>query len=836
MPTTQIVLIASMLVNTLLGIALFVTNSRRSQNRQYFLFTFSLTLWGIFVLGIMNSTSKPMADWMIRLASAAAALAPLCFHFLCLSIQSPTTTLRGLITSSWRTVLIALGTGILCFTHFFMRDVIMPGTPGYTNAYPESVYGPGFSLFALYFPVAFGSIVYSFVKNMRHSRGAAYAELQFILLGVSTMVPLGVLVNLIPPLITGSSQSQQFGPISVVVMNLIIAYGIATHRIMGVEAILRRATAYTLLTAMLGLSYFLIWYFMEGICTGLSWLPKWIPHFLATVVIAFSMSPAHGFITRFADRLFIGRRVFSIADVMQQASKIFQSVTTLDALAADFSKLVLSVTQAAHFRILLQNGGSYTQLWTDAHNQQGMEIKADDILPQTLGATPEPLVLDMLQRLRPTEEIQRLARRMSDLQASMVVGIRAKGHVIGIAIFGPRLSGRLYDRSEQDALQIICNELSVAIENSRLYTEVQNSKIYNEILLDNLVNGVIAVNAEQVVTVFNREAQRITRLDAASILNHPLSTLPDPVVEVLQMTFLTGRGVRDSEVVIARADEEGIPVRMGSSIFRGHDGHVMGALLVFHDLTVFRKLEAQVRRTDRLASLGTLSAGMAHEIKNTLVTIKTFTQLLPERFDDAEFREVFSSLVGHEVTRIDSIVNQLLKFARPVKPSLVPAHLHTILQQTLRLSQQQMKQKGISVQEDLSAGSDLIMGDADLLTQAFINFYLNAVDAMESGGWITIHTETVKRPSAERDLWGEPAMTPVIRLSIQDTGQGIKPEDIARIFDPFFSTKANGTGLGLSVSYNIIQEHNGTIEVESTPGHGTTFYLTFPLIVKEVPV
>ena len=160
---------------------------------------------------------------------------------------------------------------------------------------------------------------------------------------------------------------------------------------------------------------------------------------------------------------------------------------------------------------------------------------------------------------------------------------------------------------------------------------------------------------------------------------------------------------------------------------------------MFNDLTTIKKLELQVRRTDRLASLGTLAAGMAHEIKNPLVTIKTFTQLLPERYEDPDFRETFSSLIGQEVKRIDSIVNQLLNFSRPAKPNLAPTHLHEVLDNSLNLITQQLRQKGITLVRAYSAAQDLVHADADQLNQAFINFFLNAIESMSGGGHLYGH-------------------------------------------------------------------------------------------------
>jgi signal transduction histidine kinase len=222
---------------------------------------------------------------------------------------------------------------------------------------------------------------------------------------------------------------------------------------------------------------------------------------------------------------------------------------------------------------------------------------------------------------------------------------------------------------------------------------------------------------------------------------------------------------------------------------------------------------------------------MAHEIKNPLVTIKTFTQLLPERHADEEFRKEFRSLVGSEVKRIDGIVNELLSFSRSSQPKLGEVKLHTVLEDSLHLVEQELNRNNIELLSEFKANEDLVRGDADLLSQAFVNFLLNSVAAMDGGGRMTVKTENI----LDAPAWStkQDNGTRSIQITFSDTGSGIEQSDLSRIFDPFFTTKSEGTGLGLSVSHGIIEEHQGNVEVESRPGVGTTFYIRFPVLDKE---
>jgi signal transduction histidine kinase len=222
---------------------------------------------------------------------------------------------------------------------------------------------------------------------------------------------------------------------------------------------------------------------------------------------------------------------------------------------------------------------------------------------------------------------------------------------------------------------------------------------------------------------------------------------------------------------------------------------------------------------------------MAHEIKNPLVSIKTFAQLLPERYQDSDFRETFSNLIGHEIDRIDSLVNQLLRFARPAKPVLKPMHVHDVLEKSLQLVGHRLYQKEIKLTRSWEADVDTIRADADQLEQVFLNFFLNAMEAMKHGGELRVETEIRAGNEWMAAISGSNGdSSEVLRLTISDNGEGIRSEDIPHVFDPFFTTKDYGTGLGLSVVHGIIQEHGGQIEVESELKKGTSFHILLPLV------
>jgi len=219
---------------------------------------------------------------------------------------------------------------------------------------------------------------------------------------------------------------------------------------------------------------------------------------------------------------------------------------------------------------------------------------------------------------------------------------------------------------------------------------------------------------------------------------------------------------------------------------------------------------------DRLANFGTLSAGIAHEIKNALVVGKTFFDLLLEKQPDAEL----VPLVRRELKRIEILVTQMVRYNTPAKPIFSEIHVHQVLNHSLLMVERQLKDKAINLERDYLAGSDQLQGDDFQLEQAFVNLLLNAVDAMGPGGQLSISTRA-----------GYVGATPAggqLEISIKDNGIGIAPEHIGKLFDPFFTTKTGGTGLGLPITRQIIEQHGGRINVTSRPHAGTCFQIVLP--------
>jgi signal transduction histidine kinase len=331
------------------------------------------------------------------------------------------------------------------------------------------------------------------------------------------------------------------------------------------------------------------------------------------------------------------------------------------------------------------------------------------------------------------------------------------------------------------------------------------------LLQECLACGIIVVGAKGRIAACTAEAASHLRARAARLKNAPATALPAPLPELVRAAVKSGKTVTNREIEIK------FP-RGGTALLRASILPVKPAqvIVVLNNLSSAPVFEQNIRRLDRLASLGTLSASMAHEIKNGMVAIKTFTELLLEKSPDAELNEV----VGRELQRINGITTQMLRFAAPKAATFSVVRAHDLLDHSLRLLQHEIAGKLISLQRNYRAAPDTVRGDDAQLQQAFMNLLLNSLEAMGANGVLTVNTEVTVDKRGARQL----------KIHVQDTGTGIARENLGRVFEPFFTTKKNGTGLGLAICRRIALEHSGGIEVRSEMHKGSRFTLTLPVL------
>jgi two-component system, NtrC family, nitrogen regulation sensor histidine kinase GlnL len=337
---------------------------------------------------------------------------------------------------------------------------------------------------------------------------------------------------------------------------------------------------------------------------------------------------------------------------------------------------------------------------------------------------------------------------------------------------------------------------------------------FEDLLQTSCACGVLSIEPGGQITFVSPEAEKMLHLGADK---SNIAALPPGLQALVLETQASGHAIADRRIVLDpdRGRSPALSVTVMPAAAREKK-----LIVLLKDFSSTKKLEHSLRRLDRLASAGTLSAGMAHEIRNAMVAVKTFVDLLLEKNRDAELAEI----VGHEMDRMVSMVSQILKFAVPAQPVLARVSVHKILDRTLLLAQHRVEGREIVFERKFQAADDVLEGDAHQLEQAFVNLLLNGVEAIHTSGALGVTTELLadaQLREGDTRRW--------MRVRIYDTGGGITQDNMGRLFEPFFTTKQNGTGLGLAVTRRIIEEHNGTIQVESQPAKGTTFIVMLPM-------
>jgi signal transduction histidine kinase len=374
---------------------------------------------------------------------------------------------------------------------------------------------------------------------------------------------------------------------------------------------------------------------------------------------------------------------------------------------------------------------------------------------------------------------------------------------------------RLPSRRRKPALPV---PVSPKVESS-----LPNDLSFTEVLHKCAAVGIVLLNAQKEVAAINDHARGLLDLKAAPDALPTFASLPGALRAVARRALARKAEPLDQRIEISDAARGPIVLHVTSLPVR-ESRKGAGAVLVLNELTPALQIEQHVLQLDRLASIGTLAAGMAHEIKNALVAGKTFVDLLLEKHQDAELVEV----VRREMGRIDALVSRMRNFAGPARPAFRDVRLHEVLEHSLRLIQPQLEDKLIVVNRSFLAASDLLRGDDYQLQQAFVNLFLNALDAMGANGTLSVATNLLTDELAAPGSAKAPAR-PQIQLTVQDNGHGISAEHMARLFDPFFTTKPTGTGLGLPITRRIIHEHHGAITVQSQPNQGTSFQILLPV-------
>ncbi|MBU4597643.1 MAG: PAS domain-containing protein [Desulfarculus sp.] len=344
---------------------------------------------------------------------------------------------------------------------------------------------------------------------------------------------------------------------------------------------------------------------------------------------------------------------------------------------------------------------------------------------------------------------------------------------------------------------------------------LQDTSAIRDQIVSSLPVGLIATDKNGKIAFHNSAAERIAGLDLTQARGKALDTFLPSNLCGLRESLVLGESISEKQMECEFTQNKIVPVSISASKIINEEGQFVGQVLIIRDLGEVRRLQDEIRRKEKLAAIGGLAAGVAHEIRNPLSSIKGIASYYKSKFDDGSEDKEMAGVMIEEVDRMSRVISELLEFARPMKLNRKPSDMNELLKRSTRLVEQEAAAKKVKIQLNLTSDSVEADVDPDRLTQCFLNLFLNALQAMKSGGRLTVSSSA--------------GVNENVAIDIKDNGSGISAEDLSKIFDPYFTTKPKGTGLGLAIVHKIIEAHQGQIKVRRALGQGTVFSITLPL-------
>ncbi len=626
---------------------------------------------------------------------------------------------------------------------------------------------------------------------------------------------------------------------------LSFGHSVVRYRLMDVDVVVRRALVYAMTTVAIAMMIGAVALFLVFLAVGsnLSTTEITLRAVIAVVAmgaIVMLSEPLKKFLQERADRFFYGER-YDMRQGLLDFGKTLSATTEIGPLLDGLVDRLRQVLDVQKLAVFLEDEDSSTtyRLAKTAGLSEEYKIPADFrtmIRKKSVGigvVRADELDLGDIEITEADGGVLSGLGGKSPVRQELhyFVPCVAGGKMVAVIGLGRASDGSLLSSEDLEILRTISGYIGVAIENSRLYTQQKQHteelallKEFNESIVESVNVGLLAVDEEGLITRCNTTFEELIGLDRNEALGKSVDDVFDPGFAMNLDTILGKSRWHLTEVRNAyklhASDRKGRSLILNVAVapLRSVSNQQTGAIIVLENVTSRVKLEETVQQSEKLSSIGLLAAGVAHEVNTPLTGVSSYTQMLLGMIPETDPKHALLQKMQRQTDRASNIVGNLLNFSRTGgSEEFTHVDVNKLLNDTLQLLEPQLRKSNISIVKEYAASGPKILGSAGKLQQVFTNLVLNARDAMAAGGTITLRTQT------------DPAHGAVVEVA--DTGEGISAENIGKVFDPFFTTKevGSGTGLGLAVSYGIIQEHTGTIEVRSVEGQGATFRMVFPL-------
>jgi PAS domain S-box-containing protein len=613
------------------------------------------------------------------------------------------------------------------------------------------------------------------------------------------------------------------------VLPVTFGYAIVRYRLMDVDIIFRSWISYTVATAAIVGMYFgliaLFADFFRATFPPINSRGAWV---VAIVITAILFQPIVNYIQQWVDRFF-NRERYDYRRTLLEFARDLTSELHVDSLLQQISDRLsetLGVDRLAVFLAEEEEGFRLVR-------SRGMNFSAKTDLsfldPSQPALAKGYLFFDSIKRpfgFSPTAQ-----KSIEQLKLHYYLPFKVKERTLGYLGLGKTREGDYLSSEDIDLLHTISGYVSIALENARLYESLevrahdyQALRDFSQNIIESINAGVLACNLEGTVEAWNSALERLYGLSRSEALGRTLEAIFPPELRAeLSRVSDPHHTLNLYKFRLRNAEDRPLILNLSVVPLIGKEDQVIGRLLIFTDLTERVNLEDQLMQAEKLSSIGLLAAGIAHEVNTPLAVITSNAQMLMRQMDPEDPRTKTLDKIIAQAFRASEIANNLLKFSRVGGSECSDLDVNRVISESLSLVEPMLKAARISVHSQLKSSLPAVYGNSGKLQQVIMNLIMNARDAMPRGGELTITTESENS---------------TVHVEVSDNGMGIPAEHLNKIFDPFFTTKATsrGTGLGLAVTYGIIQEHSGSIQVDSVVGRGTTFRLEFPAVRKPVNV
>ncbi|HVM93583.1 MAG TPA: ATP-binding protein [Terriglobales bacterium] len=656
-------------------------------------------------------------------------------------------------------------------------------------------------------------------------------QLKWIMRGTVLAITPFTLFYVLPYLFGAMpSPAMKVSVLSLGLLPLTFGYAIVRYRLMDVDLIFKRGMAYTLAAAAIAGGYFAV---VAGIAELVhTRVPSAGPLglIIAIVVTALLFEPVSKWIQERLDQFFYRTR-YDYRRTLIAFGRELSSETDLDKMLSSLVDRLSHTLMVDRIAIFLSNNDS-------SRFELAKSFGLGPVSGVDLGFLSKPRAEDAAghvffenTRQLPRENLA-AQEAISRLDLNYYIPCHARLKTIAFLGLGKTMQGDFLSSEDVELLETLAGYIAIAIQNARLYAsleqkviEYERLKDFNENIVESINVGVLAVDLQDRIESWNSQMEVMYAKPRWQVVGRSIEeVLPASFVEEFYRVR-QNPGIHNLyKFRLATPTGESRIVNVAIAPLVTRKFNVVGRLVIMDDITERIELEVQLTQADKLSSIGLLAAGVAHEVNTPLAVISSYTQMLAKQLQSDPAKAGLLEKITKQTFRASEIVNNLLNFSRTTGTEFADVSLNKVISDTVALLEHQFKVAHVEVQTDLYDNLPSIQGNAGRLQQVFLNLFLNAKDAMAGkGGTLNVATQN-----------GE-----FVSVRVSDTGSGIAQEHIQRIYDPFFTTKTaptegqnRGTGLGLSVSYGIIQEHAGHIRVESRPGEGTTFTLDFPLVRK----